>query len=192
MSIRDTAIAMLDSLLAFGRVTASKQATNTKQVLVSLRGNSDGTRHEERPYQALWGHAAILFRPPADTEVIFARTGDEMVPIASRETRWAIDVEEGEVVVRNLSGDTPARVRLLANGEILIEAGKVGHVDAGDAMAVATKALALAEKCDSNFSAVRTAFNLHKHSETGATTNVPDSLIGALQSVASARVFTKD
>ena len=159
MGARDTMMGMLDSLLAFGRVTATKQATETKQVLASVAGNS-GTTSEERPFQALWGHAAILFRPPVDTEVIFARVGDEMVPIASREVRWAIDVEEGEVVVRNLvsSSAQQARIRLKANGECIIDSPKVYIGDGG-----ASEAIGLGTAIKNHLSSLKSWADGHTH-----------------------------
>lgn len=156
MGVRDQMFAMLDALLDFGKVTASKQATQTKQVLVSVRGNSDGTNHEERPYQALWGHAAILFRPPPDTELIFWRAGDEMVPVASREIRWAIDVEEGEVVIRNLVSNSSeqARIHFKKNGEVVIDSPKVYVGDGG-----ATEKIGLGTAIKGHFDDIKTHLN---------------------------------
>lgn len=202
MGMRDAMTRALESLLAFGRVTATKQATETKQVLASIAGNS-GTTDEARPFQALWGHAGIVFRPPADTEVIFARIGDEMVPIASRDLRFSITVEEGEVVIRNLKSDTPARVRLLATGEVLVEGSKLAVVAPGDALAIATKALATAEKTDARVDTLRNALNNHVHAAGGYTAPAgggPVTGIGgsntttvtSLATVASSRVFSKD
>lgn len=175
MSARDTMMAMLEGFLSFGKVTATKQATATKQVLVSVRGNSDGTNHEERPYQALWGNAAILFRPAVDTEVIFTRLGDEMIPIASRETRWAIEIAEGEVVLRNLVSDTASQayIHIKANGEVIINSPKV-YIGDGSA----TEKLALGTAIKGHFDAIKTYLTAlsthattHTHGETGATTN---------------------
>ena len=180
---------ILEGLFGFGRVTATKQATQTKQVLASIAGNES----EERPYQSLWGHAAIVYRPPADTEVIYVRMGEEMVPIASRDVRFSIDVDEGEVVIRNLRSGSPARIRLREDGQIVLEGGVVRIVDAGDAYSVATKALALAESVDNRLSTVATKFDNHTHLETGATTDpvLPAQRIGALASVASNQIYSK-
>lgn len=178
MGAREAVMSMLDGLLAFGRVTATKQATNTKQVLASIAGNGGtGTTSEARPFQALWGHAAIVFRPPADTEVIFARIGDEMVPVASREVRWAIDVEEGEVVIRNLVSDTAsqARIRLKANGECIIDSSKVYIGDGA-----ATEKLALGTAIKGHLDAIKTfldAVKTHQHVETGGTTATSAALV---------------
>lgn len=173
--MRELIMAMFEGFLSFGKVTATKQATSTKQVLASVRGNEGAGGNEERPYQALWGHAAILFRPPADTEVIFARLGDEMVPLASRETRWAIDVAEGEVVIRNLVSDEASRARIhfKANGEVVIDSPKV-YIGDGSA----TEKLALGTAIKGHFDAIRTYLSAltthattHTHPVVGAVAN---------------------
>lgn len=134
MSGRNAWMEALDALFDFGRVTATKVATQTKQVLASVRGNEGASgQTEERPFQVLWGHAAIMWRPPADTELLFTRRHEEMVPLASRDTRWLIELDEGDVVVRNLTGDHPVRLHLKADGTAVLEADtvKIGDASAG-------------------------------------------------------------
>ncbi len=177
MISRGTIMAMLDGLLAFGTVRASKQSTTTKQVLVSVRGNSDGSAHEERPYQSLWGHAAVLYRPGPDTELVFARLGDEMVPLASRELRWAIDVEEGEVVLRNLveSASSRARVHLKANGEVVIDSPKVyiGDGSATEKIALGTAIKSFLTTLHTELESLRSLYNAHVHPAGTPNTGAP-------------------
>ena len=51
-----------------------------------------------------------------------------------------------------------------------------------------TDAAALASLVDNRLASIRTAYNAHKHVETGATTNVSDTPLAALGSVASAKL----
>lgn len=190
-----------DALFDFARVTATKIATSTKQVLASLAGNVGVAGTEAMPYQVLWGHAAIMWRPPADTEVLFTRRAEEMVALASREVRWLVELAEGDVVIRNLNGDTPARIRLLANGEVLVESTKLACVNPGDAIALATRAMARADLVDARVTSLQQKIDTHVHSN-GAMTAGGDAVLGimgaasvplgALATVASTRVFSKD
>lgn len=166
MGVRDHLFETLAALFDFGRVTATKQSTETKTVLASIEGNG-GDEPEARPYQQIWGHAAIVFRPPADTEVLFVRRGEEMLPIASRETRWQIDVEEGEVVVRNLVSDSAqqARIRLKANGECVIDSPKVyiGDGAATEKIALGTAIKNYLGDLRTHLESMRTTLNTHIH-----------------------------
>lgn len=119
---RDEANDLVQGLIDFARVTASKIGSAANQVLVTLNGSQDDDGAEIRSDQILYGNAAVLLRPASGEgfEVVFVRNGDEMVPIAHRETRWQISLDEGEVVVRAL-GDNAARVRLKPTGEIVLE-----------------------------------------------------------------------
>lgn len=123
---RDEINDLVQGLLDFGRVTASSVSSAINQVLVTIRGTEDAAGNEQRSGQALYGNAAVLLRP-ADPdsdgtafEVVFARVGDEMVPVAHRETRWQVSLDAGEVVVRAFGTDA-AKVRLKPDGEIVLE-----------------------------------------------------------------------
>ena len=200
MTTRAAIFEMLAGLLGFGRVYATKQATSTKQVLASIEGNTGEAAGdaERRAFQALWGHAAIVFMPPADTEVMFVRIGEEMVPFASREVRWGFTVIEGEVVVRALHADG-ARLRLKPDGKLVHEGGTASFTNA--AGAAATKALAMAEETKARLDTIQAAFDAHTHILTisaaagsggTGTAAVPAAPIGSLGPIASTRVFTKD
>lgn len=126
-----------DTMLDFGRVVGSRLSATVKNVLCDVVGiemeEGGAERRDSRP---LYGHAGVLVRPAAPTdagsfEVIFARVGDDMIPLASRDVRWQVDLEEGEVVVRSMS-DTPARIYLKPDGSVVVEAAsiKLGSADA--------------------------------------------------------------
>lgn len=174
MGARNMMMGALATLLDFGHVAATSLADSTRQVLATIQGNADdddGTNAESR-VSTLWGHAAVLMRPKAPTaspsgrlEVAFIRHGDELVPVASRDLRWQIDLAEGDVVVRNLDGTNPVRLHLLADGTAVLEANTVKIGDAG-----ATEAIGLGTAIKGHFDALKTyidaiaaAYAAHNH-----------------------------
>jgi hypothetical protein len=123
-------------LVDFGVVTATAVTDRIRQVTVTVLGIEDEAGAEQRSGQILYGNAAVLLRPKAADddgacEVVYVRTGDEMVPIAHRETRWQIALEEGEVAIRAF-GEDAARVTLKPDGTIVLGAG-------GDKVALASE-----------------------------------------------------
>jgi hypothetical protein len=128
---RNAAHDALASLLDFGRVVVSSLSSSAKSLLATVEGASGGGSAERVEGQQVWGHAAVLWRPPGDTEVLFVRNGDELLTVASRETRWQVDLSEGDVCVRNLNGTNPVRLWLKADGTAVLEANTVKIGDAG-------------------------------------------------------------
>jgi hypothetical protein len=135
---------MVDTLLDFGKVIASSIGEGVKNVLVSVTGAETQHGAERADNQPLYSHAGVLVRPAAPSdegafEVVYARVGDEMVCLASRDVRWQIELEEGEVVVRSMS-DTPARIYLKPDGSVVVEAERIKlGKDASEAIAIASK-----------------------------------------------------
>lgn len=128
----------LDALIDFGIVRASRLSERMKNVLVTVTGAETNEGFEQADDQPFYGNAAVLVRPAAPTdaghvEVVYARVGDEMVVLAHRDVRWQVDLEEGEVVLRNMS-DTAARIWLKADGSVIVEAQsiKLGSKDASE------------------------------------------------------------
>jgi hypothetical protein len=172
MGWRDGVMAMLDAMLDVGRVTASSVGSAAKSVLVTIEGAGTGEQREQREGQALWGHAAILARPKPPTsspsghvEALFLRRGEELIPIATRDLRWQIDLEEGDVVIRNLDGTKPTRLHLLASGVAVLEADEVRIGDSG-----ATNTIGLGDVIKnylttlrSELETLRAAHNTHNH-----------------------------
>lgn len=119
---------VLDGLFAFGRIARSSLSARAKNVLVSVLGDQDGDGRDERhDEQTMWGISPVVYRPAppqGDTaeECFYLRRGDEAIVIGTRETRWQVQIEEGEAVLRGL-GQNAARIRLKANGDVLVEAG---------------------------------------------------------------------
>lgn len=129
MGIRDNINEAVQGLVDFGIVRASAVTDTVKQVIVTVLGVEDEDGNEQRSEQTLYGNAAVLLRPAAPDgetgmEVVFVRSGDDMVPIAHRETRWQVELEEGEVVIRALA-DGAARVRLKPDGTAVLEANDI-------------------------------------------------------------------
>lgn len=178
MSARVAIFEALASVFDFGHVAATSLASATRQVLATLEGHADddeGTNAESR-VSTLWGHAAILMRPKAPTtspdgrcEVFFVRHGDELVPVASRDLRWQVDLAEGDVVIRNLDGTNPVRLHLLADGTAVLEANTVKIGDAG-----ATEAIGLGTAIKGHLDALKTWADAHTHGYLG------DSAVPAL------------
>lgn len=187
MSARVAIFEALASVFDFGHVAATSLASVTRQVLATLEGHADddeGTNAESR-VSTLWGHAAILMRPKAPTtspdgrcEVFFVRHGDELVPVASRDLRWQVDLAEGDVVIRNLDGTNPVRLHLLADGTAVLEANtvKIGDAGATEAIGLGTAIKGHLDALKTYIDAVATAFGAHKH--TGVTPGVGTSAVG--------------
>lgn len=161
------------SLVDFGRVVASSLSSSAKSLLATIEGASGGGSAERVEGQQVWGHAAILWRPREDTEVLFVRNGDELLTVASRETRWQVELSEGDVVVRNLDGDRPVRLVLRADGTCLLEADEIKLGDSG-----ATEAIALGTALKSHLDALKTAFDTHTHSAGAYVVPGPASVSG--------------
>lgn len=145
MPIRDNIQEAVQGLIDFGVVQASAITSTVKQVVVTVLGVEDTDGNEQRSQQILYGNAAVLLRPAepengVGMEVVFVRSGDDMVPIAHRETRWQVDLSEGEVVVRAL-GEDAAKIRLKPTGEVVVESGsiKMGGDSVSDKPSLATK-----------------------------------------------------
>lgn len=119
---------VLDGLIAFGRLARSSLSSRVRNVLVTVLGDRDGDGRDERhDEQTIWGLSPVVYRPAPPQgetaeECVFIRRGDEAIIIGTRETRWQVQIDEGEAVVRGL-GQNAARIRLKANGDVLIEAG---------------------------------------------------------------------
>lgn len=167
---RTAAHEALASLIDFGKVAASSLSSSARSLLATITGASGGTTAERVEGQQVWGHAAILWRPRQDTEVLFVRNGDELLTVASRETRWQVDLNEGDVCVRNLDGDNPVRLWLKADGSCVLEANEIKLGDAG-----ATEAIALGTALKTHLQALKTAIDTHTH----ASGLLLDSMSGA-------------
>lgn len=139
-NLRSEMLSRIDTLIDFGHVITTALSVR-KNVLMCVEG-APGERADGQP---LFSHAAVLVRPAPPTddgsfEVVYARVGEEMVVLANRDTRWQVDLEEGEVVVRSL-GETAARIYLKPDGKVIVEASEIqlGSADASEAVAIASK-----------------------------------------------------
>lgn len=148
----------LAAIIDFGKVVASSLSSSAKSLLATIEGASGGGTAERVEGQQVWGHAAILWRPRVDTEVLFVRSGDELLTLASRETRWQVELSEGDVCVRNLSGTKPVRLWLKADGTAVLEADEVKLGDSG-----ATEAIALGTTLKSHLDSLKSYIDGHTH-----------------------------
>ena len=184
---RNAAHDALASLLDFGRVVASSLSSSAKSLLATIEGASGGGSAERVEGQQVWGHAAVLGRPPGDTEVLFVRNGDELLTVASRETRWQVELSEGDVCVRNLTGDHPVRLWLKADGTAVLEADtvKIGDSSATEAIALGTTLKSHLDSLKTYIDAIATAYAAHNHPTAPAGPVSPPNtpIVGANPSV---------
>lgn len=163
MSAREFVFGVLDAIFDFGRITGTSQGGTNRTVAVELEGNVDQEERAETSTEDLWGAAAVQYRP-ADpdgngaAEVLYVRRGNEMLPIATRDFRFQVDLEKGEVVVTNFSREKPARVFLRADGTLVVEADEVRI---GDASAAHT--IALGDRVKSYLDDLKTWLDTHTH-----------------------------
>lgn len=188
MSVRAWASQAIDGLLDFGRVLAGTSQGANKTTLVKIEGLVAGAEAETIDGAELWGNAAVQYRPPAPdatgaTEILFVRRGDEVIGIATIDRRWQVDLVDGEVVIRALSGTT-SRIRLKPDGSVIIEAGvvKLGS-------SAASEGIALGTTLQSFLGSLKTWADTHVHSGVtvgGGVTGIGAPLSPAVPTVASA------
>jgi hypothetical protein len=142
MSLLELIDERVGAVLDFARVRSSALSSSLKSLLLSLDGagteDGSGTVGETPDEAVSTEHAAILYRPAAPDadgacEAIYLRTGDDVVVLATRDTRWQLSLEEGEVAVRAF-GASAALVKLRTDGIV-----ELGGVDLVELAAVASK-----------------------------------------------------
>jgi hypothetical protein len=157
---------VLAGLFDFGRITGTKRGTTNKTIALDFEGNVDQEDRAETESADVWGCSAMQYRP-ADpdgdgaAEVLYIRRDGELLPIATRDFRFQVDLEKGEVVVTNNDKTKPARIWLKADGTLTIEADEVRI---GDAAASST--IALGDAVKNHFDSIRSVFNSHIHTTT--------------------------
>lgn len=138
--VAEVAEGVLDFFTVDGTAVASDNS-----VTATLKGDvdADADEAEQQSGCELWGSGALLERPAAATaeggpEVIAIRRGDELVGIATRDRRWQVTLEAGEVVVRAY-GSGAAVLRLKPNGDaVLGDQVYLGGPTASDFVALAS------------------------------------------------------
>lgn len=178
----------IESLLDWGIAKASSISASVKDVLVTVLGD-DGDEIEEVVEQVLSVDAAVLVRPAAPTndgamEVLFVRRGEERTTIATRDPRWQVDLEEGEVVVRAFASGA-ALVRIRPDGTIVLAGDVAMGAD------TATEAVVLGTTLKSYLDANKTWQDTHTHPfvATGAVspTAVPTAPSPTVPAIESTR-----
>lgn len=153
----------LDGLIDIGTIddTASSDGSTITASIIGAAPESTEdaeTDDVERSENVdLWGDAAVLMRPadPDATgacEVMFVRRGDTREVIATKDRRWQLALEKGEVVVRNMVADEEKQItlKLAQDGTLTIVAKKtvISSDDIRLTGALASDAVALASKVD--------------------------------------------
>jgi hypothetical protein len=142
-------------MLSLATITATANAAST-----SVRADLeiDGTNDPDG--QEVWAQACLQFRPPADTEAIVWRRGDEAIVMATKNRTYEIGLSDGEVVLTAMVTN-PVSVKLTAAGAV--EVGKGGTL---------TKVTTLTE-VKTAIDAIQVVLDAHVHS--GVTTGAGSS-----------------
>lgn len=192
---------LFDGLLDFGAFVGTSIADAASSVLGRVRGagpaSDDGAddgdiddAFEESQDAEVWGCAGVLFRPEdpsseGSCEAIYVRRGDERVVICTKDRRWQIEIDKGELYLRNTVAETDfthrASIYIKRNGEVVIDAVKV-YV--GDASAGHT--IAWGDVIKSHLDGIKTFLDLvttHTHVVSGASAAASVALAGGSPSV---------
>lgn len=168
---------VVDGMFDFGRIARSA-LEGQGTVVVDIEGDVDENGEpDELATSDLWGCSALQYRPadPTDdgaAETIYLRRGDELVPLATRDFRFQVDLDKGEVVVTNNCPDKPARIWLTAAGKVIVEADEVRI---GDGAAAHT--IGLGDRIAQHLADLKSYIDGHTH------TAVTTATIGAGETV---------
>ena len=173
---RSRTVEVLSDLISFAKLTKSRLG-GSKSTEVQLQASDDDGAEDAAE---VWGDAALLSRPVAGAEALFIELGDERVVFATKDRRWQIACEEGEVVLRAMGAGSPAYVHLKPDGSCIIKATSV-NLGGG-----AEKFVALANLVED---AIKNAITKHTHSvTTGSGKTAVGELTGAVSSTAASKV----
>ena len=174
--IREAIIDTISELFRFGNVKASKSATLTKVVGLTVEGIEGEASADDND---LWGHAPLLYKPadPAvdvlsggtQCQALFYQLGDRKAIFATRDLRWQIEVDDGEVVLRAMGAASPAYVHLKPDGSAKIVATTINL--GGNA----TNFVALANLVNTQINKLWKALDTHIHPVSGAATLAPST-----------------
>ena len=163
---RARSVKVFNDLVAFAQIVSAKLGSSKSSEL-TVQANEDDLGGTQQLVET-WGDAPLLYQPLPGGEALTVELGDERVVIATKERRWQIAIEAGEVVVRALGQDA-AYVRLSPDGTCTIEAKAVNLGSEGGQL-VALDSLVR--------SAISSAIAGHTH--TGVTTGTGSSGNGVL------------
>lgn len=178
---------MIDSVLTIADVVES--AVGSVMRIVADE-NEDGTPDVYASAEG-YEHAAVIHRPVAESddgamETIAWRYGDEMIVVGSRERRWSIQVEEGDVVIRSYGDPTTAGyVHLKPDGEIVVRGGAI-KLESSDG--AATEGIGLGDAIKSVIDSMINTFNGHTHTDpVSGSTGTPTPTMTPAGSLASTK-----
>ncbi len=188
MTFRDYARDAADTAISLARVTASRILSRAKSLALDVIVSEDDDESGETMEGAeVYGEAALLFRPADPTtagapEVIVWRHGDERIVIATKDRRWQVELEKGDVCLRAFAEDAP-KLYLRADGTAEVVGGTVivssDDIRLGGAGPLG--AMALASPVDSRNDAVAAALDAFC-----ATAPVPNDGGAAIQTAVKA------
>lgn len=179
MGARDAAFGFIREAFSFGKVLATAISDTTLSLLAQVEGD-EGDADNAPVDDDVWGDAPLLYRPVAPDatghcEALFYRLGDERVVIATKDRRWQISVEEGEVIVRSMGAGSPAYVHLKPDGSVIVSGATINLGGA------ATQYVALANLVASELGNVWKAIETHIHTSAapGSPTTPPTTIAAA-------------
>jgi len=175
---------LVESLIDFAYVVGTSIASRAQSVIARVRGDGpmEGEQSDdgyEEMDAELWGDAPMLYRPADPTnagscEGMFVRRGDTRDVIATKDRRWQVSLEKGEVYLRWMGDLTDAVntrpiVHLKNDGTVLVSGVKI-VLDASDVRLggdTASAYVALANLVKDRLDTIQSLFNAHTH--TGGT-----------------------
>lgn len=123
----------LSDLLSFAKIVASGSGASQSAEVRIDAGPDDASRDQCE----LWGHAPLLYKPLAGAEAFYVELGDERVVLATKDRRYQVEIEAGEVVVRAMGAAAPAHLKLTPDGTCVVTALRIELGGGGASLAVA-------------------------------------------------------
>lgn len=188
--MRTNVDAEVEGLIGHGNLTASTSGSASASVQTTIvgdgppdldltRDHADDPEVEQLTSCDVFGEAGLLWRPADPTaggacEALFVRSGDTRDVIATKDRRWQVSLEKGEVMLRwmgDLTDTVSTRpvVYLKNDGSVRVEGMKV-VIDASDVRLggdAASAYVALANLVKDRLDTIQSLFNAHTH--TGGT-----------------------
>ena len=125
---RARTLKVFTDIVGFAKIVSAKLG-KSQSAEVTVQANEDDLGGTQQLVET-WGDAPLLYQPLSGTEALTVELGDERIVVATKERRWQIAVEAGEVAVRALGQDAPYML-LKPDGTCTIHAKAVNLGDEG-------------------------------------------------------------
>jgi hypothetical protein len=114
---RQDVIDIMQEVLKLGTVSASR--LDSKHSLEVTVEGADGEASADD--NDVFGAAPLLYRPQNGAECVYMQLGDEKIVIGTRDKRWQIECDQGEVVLRAMGSAAPAYLKLSPDGTAVLK-----------------------------------------------------------------------